>query len=127
MTVDTREWVKKAEDDFQGALFLQKSPNRLHDQVCFHCQQCAEKYLKALLEENKQSIPKTHNLVKLLQKVLIVYPQLRVNRRGLDFLTRIAVETRYPNEFANKRQALAAIRWATKIRAQVRTILKLKP
>jgi HEPN domain-containing protein len=29
-----------------------------HDGVCFHCQQCAEKYLKGLLEEHGHAVPK---------------------------------------------------------------------
>ena len=33
------------------------------DQICFLCQQSAEKYLKAILEEAGQPIPKTHDLL----------------------------------------------------------------
>jgi HEPN domain-containing protein len=48
----TSEWVEKAEWDFATAnreIRVRKSPN--FDAVCFHAQQCAEKYLKALLQE----------------------------------------------------------------------------
>lgn len=37
-----------------------------HDAVCFHCQQSAEKYLKALLQDAGIKVAKTHNLVALL-------------------------------------------------------------
>ena len=47
----TREWVRKAEADYRAAELLDRGSDPLHDQACFHCQQCAEKYLKALLEE----------------------------------------------------------------------------
>ena len=47
----TREWVRKAEDDFQAAELLAAGGKLLHDQICFHCQQSTEKYLKALLHE----------------------------------------------------------------------------
>ena len=40
-----------AEADLRGARNLAQAKPPLHDLVCFHCQQCAEKYLKALLEE----------------------------------------------------------------------------
>ena len=61
------EWVSKAEGDFATAgreLRARKAPN--YDAVCFHAQQCAEKYLKAVLQENKKHIPKIHNLVELM-------------------------------------------------------------
>jgi HEPN domain-containing protein len=48
----TREWISKAEGDWNaaGTLFrARKHPN--YDGACFHTQQCAEKYLKAKLEE----------------------------------------------------------------------------
>ena len=56
----TAEWVRKAEDDYLIALQSSQSGIPLHDGVCFHCQQCAEKYLKGLLEEVSVSVPKTH-------------------------------------------------------------------
>ncbi|WP_395146230.1 HEPN domain-containing protein [Armatimonas sp.] len=49
MTLLTEEWVDKAEGDLATALRerrARKSPN--YDSACFHTQQCAEKYLKAI-------------------------------------------------------------------------------
>jgi hypothetical protein len=46
----TQEWIEKAEGDFRTArreLQAKRLPN--YDAVCFHAQQCAEKYLKARL------------------------------------------------------------------------------
>jgi HEPN domain-containing protein len=52
MKPSTREWTKKAEGDYRAAMALARQRKvPLHDQVCFHCQQCSEKYLKAVLEE----------------------------------------------------------------------------
>src|SRR6058998_950113 len=48
----TKEWIEKAEDDYQAAEFLAGSDKSFHGVVCVHCQQCAEKYLKALLGPN---------------------------------------------------------------------------
>ncbi len=67
-----------------------------HDQQCFHCQQSAEKYLKAVLKELGQSIPRTHDLNHLLNLLGPCYPNLRSLRRGLVFLAEFAVDTRYP-------------------------------
>lgn len=42
----TKEWVDKAEADFYSAdLLLHAGEYPLPEPACFHCQQCAEKYL----------------------------------------------------------------------------------
>jgi HEPN domain-containing protein len=123
----TAEWVKKAEADFVAAGRLAKSRAPLHDLVCFHAQQAAEKYLKALLEELGLTIPHTHNLVALLTSLSPHHGSLRSLRRGLDFLTRFAVDTRYPGDSASKRQATAALRWARRVRGACRSLLGIKP
>jgi HEPN domain-containing protein len=122
----TREWVKKAEADFVTAAKLGRGREPLHDQVCFHCQQCAEKYLKALMEEVGLTVPRTHNLISLLPLLKPHHPSLRSFRRGLDFLTRFAVETRYPGDSASRRQAMAALRWADLVRTAARSLLGLR-
>jgi HEPN domain-containing protein len=106
---------------------IARRQEKFHDELCFHCQQSAEKYLKALLEELGATIPKTHNLLVLLQLLVGGHAVLRSFRRGLDFLTRFAVATRYPGDWASKRQAAAAMRWATRVRAACRPILGLLP
>jgi HEPN domain-containing protein len=123
----TREWVKKAEADFVSAVRLARQDVPLHDQVCFHCQQAAEKYLKALMAELGLAIPRSHNLVALLPLLSPHHGTLRSLRRGLDFLTRFAVDTRYPGESANKRQAVAALRWAERVRDVCRRLLGIRP
>jgi HEPN domain-containing protein len=95
--------------------------------VCFFCQQCGEKYLKALLEELSLTVPRTHVLQDLLPLLLPHHPSLRSLGRGMRFLTRFAVGTRYPGDDASKRQAIAAFRWASKIREEVRPLLGLPP
>jgi HEPN domain-containing protein len=121
----TREWVRKAEDDYQFALMPVPKGRRFHDQRCFHCQQSAEKYLKALIEELGRPVTRIHNLIALLPILAPSYPELRSLRRGLDFLTRFAVGVRYPGESASKRQTDAALRWAARTRDACRAILGL--
>jgi HEPN domain-containing protein len=123
MKKTTREWVRKAEADYVAAGRLRRGSAPLHDVVCFHCQQCAEKYLKALLQEAGLAIPKTRNLVALLPLLVPHHSTLRSLRRGLDYLTRFAVESRYPGDSASKRQAAAAWRWSAKVRAAARALL----
>jgi HEPN domain-containing protein len=83
----TRECVGKAEEDYRTAELIERSREPLYDQLCFHCQQSAEKYLKALLEELGVAIDKTHDLEKLLTCLSRQHPPLRSLRRGLVFLT----------------------------------------
>jgi len=56
MRDDTRQWISKAEGDFHVAereLSVTDQPS--YDAICFHAQQCSEKYLKAFLSE--QGVP----------------------------------------------------------------------
>jgi len=48
----TRDWVKKAENDFKVASqILRRRKDIVPDAACFFCQQSVEKYLKARLIE----------------------------------------------------------------------------
>jgi HEPN domain-containing protein len=122
----TREWVDKADDDYRTAEVIALSKEALHDQQCFHCQQTAEKYLKALLEELGLSIEKTHELEDLLDQLIPHHLSLRSLRRGLAFLSQFAAEVRYPGDNASKRQATSALRWAGKVRHACRDLLGLR-
>ena len=71
----TREWIDKAEGDWDSAGLLsraRKRPN--YDSACFHAQQCCEKYLKARLVEAGIYFSKTHNLIALLSLVVAIEP-----------------------------------------------------
>jgi len=122
----TAEWVKKAEGDYRVALVLSRGSEPFHDQICFHCQQCGEKYLKALLQELGLPVPRTHGLVALRNLLLEHHPSLANLRRGLEFLSRFAVGPRYPMFQAKKRQAVSAVRWANRVREECRTLLGIR-
>jgi HEPN domain-containing protein len=95
--------------------------------VAFHCQQCAEKYLKGLMEELGLAIPRTHEFTPLLTALLPHHPSLRPLRRGLNFLNDFSVDPRYPGAKTTKRKATAALRWADRVRAEARTLLGIRP
>ena len=126
MKKTTREWVKKAEQDYVFASQGRRSQVPVHDGICFHCQQCAEKYLKGLMEELGLPVPKTHFLDLLLRGLVPHHPTLRSLRRGLLFLSDFAVETRYPGNNASKRQMVAALRWAERVRTSTRALLGIR-
>ena len=66
------------------------------------------------------------DLDDLLGLLRALHPVLTALRRGLLFLTGFAVDTRYPGEWATKRQATAALRWAGRIRQACRTLLGIR-
>jgi HEPN domain-containing protein len=109
MKPTTAEWVAKAEDDFavmerEGRVVVHPS----YDAVCFHAQQCAEKYLKARLCEADTAFGKTHDLVALLDRVLDYEPSWETFREDLGYLSDFAVSFRYPGESADRDFALEA-------------------
>ena len=94
--VVVREWITKAENDLKNAAnTLKMGEDCPTDTVCFHAQQCSEKYLKALMVWKGIPFPKTHDLSSLiallpkdLQNLLSVEEQ--------ELLTEYATVTRYP-------------------------------
>jgi HEPN domain-containing protein len=120
----TREWVDKAEGDFLTAgreVRTRKSPN--YDAVCFHAQQMAEKYLKAFLQENGLTIPRTHVLADLLGLCLQIDGGFQLIRDELNTLEGYAVQFRYPGTTAEKEEAKSAYHTAVLIREFIRSHL----
>ena len=127
MKPSTREWIKKAEADYHAAMELsRRRKDFFRDHVCFHCQQSAEKYLKARLEEADIFSPKTHDLKKLLALLLSVEPLWSAMLPSLDRLTTHAVETRYPGNEATPQNVKDAKRDAKTVRREARLALGLK-
>ncbi len=127
MKRQTAMWVRKAEEDWEGARDLAARTPPLRDLACFHCQQAAEKYLKAVLQERGAVIPKTHDLRDLFNLLLPHDKTLAPLRRGLLSLTRYAVEYRYPGVRATSQRMEAALRHAGRIRHEARIRLGLAP
>ena len=126
MTRETRKWVRKAESDFRQAKLAAGAKPPIHDGTCFHCQQCAEKYAKAFLQEAGVAVPRTHDLVKLLAIALPHDSTLRPLKRGMAYLTDFAVDVRYPEADPTARQARSSLRWMERVREEIRTRLGLK-
>ena len=57
---DTREWMAKAVEDLACAIVLSGAGHE--GSALFHCQQCAEKSLKAFLTWHGRPFRKTHDL-----------------------------------------------------------------
>lgn len=126
MTPLVHEWVEKAEGDWHtmGREWrARKIPN--YDSMCFHAQQCVEKYLKARLQSSGIDFEHTHKLVRLLDTVLPVEPTWVWMRDSLAVLSEYAVAFRYPGESADKDIARDARKMCAEIRKAVRTSLFL--
>src|SRR5258707_1721134 len=114
----TAKWVRKAEADCRAALRPVSAKPPITDPECFHCQQTAEKYLKAILQENGLVVPRTHELADVLDLLLPGNATFARLRRQAGSLTRYAVDYRYPGEMASKRQMEAALRHVDQIRLE---------
>ena len=124
----TSEWVEKAEGDFATArreVRVRQAPN--YDAVCFHAQQCAEKYLKACLQEADMPFGRTHNLPALLDLLLPIAPGLDTLRSHLRALTVFAVDLRYPGESAEKAEAREALLLCRAVHRCLRFHLGIEP
>lgn len=94
-----RQWIKIAERDLLTAKQGLEAEMVLTDIVCFHCQQAAEKYLKAFLVKNQIEFSKTHHLMPLINLCATVDKNFREELSEADCLTDYAVQLRYPDDW----------------------------
>jgi HEPN domain-containing protein len=128
MTPVTREWVDKAEGDYVAvSVLLRSRKHNRYDVICFHAQQCAEKYLKARLNEANIPFPKTHELSVLLPIVLPVEPLWAVFAAEMRTLETWAVLPRYPGFNATAASARTAVKICRSFRDAARQALGVGP
>ena len=89
-----RPWIAKADVDYRTAERLLP----IRESIAFHCQQAAEKYLKAFLVLRGVEFPKTHSISRLLDLVSSIAPELAAALEEAEFLTPFGVEIRYPGD-----------------------------
>ncbi|MGB4598723.1 MAG: HEPN domain-containing protein [Trichlorobacter sp.] len=124
MKPETGEWTTKAEADLataQREAVVDESPN--YDAVCFHAQQCAEKYLKAVMIEAGMRVPRIHDLEALANFLIETYPSLGRIVPHARILSAMAVEVRYPGMSADEDDAAESLRSVVVIREAVLIIL----
>lgn len=121
MTPEILAWINKAERDWRSVLLeysVEMDANL--DAVCFHAQQCAEKYLKARLVLSNIAFRKSHDLLYLHGLVLDIEPAWQFLWQPLRDLTAFAVAIRYPGMDATSQQAALAIEHCKIVRSTVR-------
>ena len=123
----TAEWAQKAEQDFSSAdVLLHAGEVPLPDTACFHCQQCAEKYLKAYLQEHQIEFERRHNLMPLLDLCVSLEADFATIKSDLQTLDRCAVIVRYPGITLDAEIAESALDAAERVRKFIRKKLGLK-
>ena len=121
MKPNIKEWVDKAEGDWSTMTReFQVTENPNYDAVCFHAQQCAEKYLKAKLQDEGVVFRKIHDLEILLNDILPLEPNWNKLQNSCDTLTVYAVKYRYPGDSADKFEAKESVKHCRLIRNLVR-------
>jgi len=120
------EWLAKAEEDYRTMEELHsKSPSGFANSICFHAQQCAEKYLKALITKHGLEPPWLHALESLLDLVVSKIPELEKYRAELAELTPYATEYRYPGKVADQEDAKVCVETIRKFREDIRSVLNI--
>lgn len=112
------QWIEKAEEDWLVVQRLcAEGPAGV---VCFHAQQCVEKYVKAVLTLHGIDFPKIHGISELA--ALLPEPGVPVEQERL---TDYATVTGYPGDYdpIGLEEAQAAVELARRARACLRRLI----
>ena len=122
---EMKSWIDKGESDIESARVLLENKPPLRDTAVFHCQQAAEKYLKAYLIDQGVSFERSHNLVYLLDLCTEVDPSLARLSEPAALLTPYAVLMRYPGRKLqpSQEEADAAFNAASQVVAAVKELI----
>ncbi|MFA4889349.1 MAG: HEPN domain-containing protein [Candidatus Omnitrophota bacterium] len=118
----SNNWFEFAKEDSRMAEVALSE--QIYNQVCFHCQQAAEKILKGYLLSRNQDVPKTHFLDELLNLCAHIDKTFEDLREYCATLDDYYIPTRYPDALPgilpeglpNDKDALEALNFAEKIK-----------
>lgn len=114
---DTKSWLVNASQDLKAAELLVRASPDLFGAAVFHCQQAAEKTMKAFLAWHDMPFRKTHDLEQIGEACLAIDPTLKeVVDRSIP-LTEYAWKFRYPGQPASPthKEAKAALALAVEV------------
>ncbi len=121
-----KQWVEKAEEDFRNAEYTLTMPqNCPYSTVCFHCQQCVEKYIKAMLVLHEVEFPRIHDIGELIGLLPENMP-LSLTDEEQERLSDYAVMVRYPMEVEpiTESDAKSALLITKRVRAVARQLMQ---
>jgi HEPN domain-containing protein len=113
---DPAAWVERAEEDFLMVRSALRRRKPLTYSACFHAQQCAEKYLKAILVMREVKFPKTHDLLLLSGLCEQAGVLVAIDPERLNTLSTHAVLARYPGDDPSVEDAREARKIAGAVR-----------
>jgi HEPN domain-containing protein len=87
-------WLRVVDNDLKSAITLER--DSLFETACYHCQQAAEKYLKAYLIDAEIERPRTHDLTRLVALAKTVDSEFETLEEVAGVLTDYATLYRYP-------------------------------
>ncbi len=121
-------WFEKADEDLLTAEVIINLAVPMLGIICFHTQQCVEKYLKGFLVFHGLKARKTHDLVRLLNECSDIDSSFTRWEEACIQLTVYAVETRYPtySDEYSVEEAEEAVAFAAQIKDFVRNKVKLE-
>jgi HEPN domain-containing protein len=93
-----KQWLIKGQEDWDAVEILIAQEHPPKTAVCFHCQQCIEKLLKAILVREQIEFPKTHDIGRLIELVRDSVPDTTEFSKHAKKLSVHGVDVRYPDE-----------------------------
>jgi HEPN domain-containing protein len=116
-----RAWFAKAEADLRSADYLLTMTDPAYENIGFHAQQCAEKYLKGYLVLHGVTSKKWHDLGYLLDLCVTLNSRWERFYDEAEFLSPFAAEYRYPDLLIKftREQTNRSIQIARRIRQAV--------
>jgi len=90
-------WLAKADEDARVAVLSLSADPPLVDPAAYHCQQAAEKILKALLVAAAVKVPRTPDIESLAEQAAPLYPARRERMLSFAHLTEWLTASRYPD------------------------------
>jgi HEPN domain-containing protein len=119
-------WLDHAEDDFNAIQKLMRGKRPSLYGACFHSQQCAEKYMKAMLVKRGKRFPMIHDLVTINNLLHRAGIDMTVSDNDLAHLSSYAIRARYAEERPEMEDAKEALEIAKAVRKFSRVFLGLK-
>lgn len=133
-----KEWLLFAQTDFESAKYLDGAPfyPRPLNVICYHCQQAAEKAVKALIVYfgSQGGMPKVHDISFLMNQIKNIIQERKGIELGQDLLmianslSKYGVAPRYPNEIeVDEQQVKKALADSQTILKWVDDVIAAKP
>lgn len=108
----TKIWLETAEEDLKAAEIISAAAGGPLSPALYHCQQAAEKAVKAFLVSRDEPFAKKHEIEPLVEKAAEFEPGFLQFQAAAAFLTPLAWQFRYPSGLTEGEPDTAQLREA---------------